>query len=231
MKIDFKKHYIKNYFINDSVSKKYQILCKEIYPKLEPDPYSDEKIRFRSYQRFILSVKDNNLRIDKENSYQQTYDANDLDGGKVRIFPDIPKELINSNFIYEVLNKDIKIIKENFPHLLDQNEIHIGVHPIRYKATSETPSYSSPIWLHKDDEPLVFLHFISKSENIIGGESILARNGRSIDKVLSLDKFMETIILTRNFFHAVTPIGSKNHNDSSYRDILLVTIEKMESLK
>lgn len=43
------------------------------------------------------------------------------------------------------------------------------------------------------------------------------------DAVISLNSFMDTIILTRDFLHAVTPIGS--NEDEAYRDILLVTVE------
>lgn len=69
----------------------------------------------------------------------------------------------------------------------------------------------------------MFLHFLYKTENTIGGDSVISRDGKTIDDIKNLDKFMDTLVLTRNFLHAVTPIGSKE--SKAYRDILLVTVE------
>lgn len=223
--------HIDNVFKNPYISDKYKEICSKSYPNLKIDPYCEKGIRSRAYQRFLYSTSNKEIEISDDSSYQQTYDANDLDGGKIREFEKIPTELINSNFAYDVIKNNINYIENNYPNILKNKTLYIGFHTIRYKATYEKPSFSSPIWLHKDDEDLVFLHFISKSDNLVGGDSIIATNKNSIDRVISLNKFMETIVLTRDFLHAVTPIGVSNKDENSYRDILLVTIENIERIK
>lgn len=223
--------HISNIFKNTYISNKYEKLCNSIYPKLTIDPYCAIGIRARAYQRFVYYTSSQEIRISEDNSYQQTYDANNLDGGKIRKFESIPKDLIDSNFAYDVIKSNINYIEKNYPNILKNEELYIGFHTIRYKATYDKPSFSSPIGLHKDDEDLVFLHFISKSENLVGGDSIIATDKNSISRVISLNSFMETIILTRDFLHAVTPMGVNSKKEESYRDILLVTIENIEKIK
>ena len=191
---------------------------KHIYEDLGDDPYAKDGIRIRAYTRYKFNESDG-LTKDKDRTYFQTYESNNVDGGHKREFDELPIEFINHYFFMEIIKKDIDIIKKR----INSKEFEIGVHAIRYIAKEGSPSYSSPIWLHKDDEELVFLHFLYKTENTIGGDSVISRDGKTIDDIKNLDKFMDTLVLTRDFLHAVTPIGSKE--SKAYRDILLVIVE------
>ncbi|BES83855.1 hypothetical protein PEC302107_19020 [Pectobacterium araliae] len=193
---------------------------REMYDKLEFDPYANEKIRKRAYRRYTFTAK-KGLVKSNNSTYFQTYDSNNVDGGKNRDFIDIPDEITNNELFKKTLLTDVDYIINK----TKLNQFDIGVHPIRYVATEKHPSYSSPLWLHKDDEDLVFLHFLSKSDNAVGGDSIISKDGKSINIVKSLSTFMDTIVLTKEFFHAVTPLGCTQQNSTSYRDILLVTLE------
>lgn len=205
-------------FTSSYDSKTIQSEFKSIYENLGDDPYTRDKIRARAYARYTFN-ENSGLRKEHNRTYFQTYESNNVDGGYKREFIDIPENLINHAFFKELINKDIFLLKK----ITGANEFTIGIHPIRYIANEDSPSYSSPSWLHKDDEELVFLHFLFKSENAIGGDSVISENGKKINCVKSLERFMDTIILTRDFLHAVTPIGSRG--GVAYRDILLVTVE------
>ncbi|WCG82295.1 2OG-Fe dioxygenase family protein [Pectobacterium sp. A5351] len=201
-------------------------IFRQMYDKLEFDPYANGKIRKRAYRRYTFTAE-KGLVESNNSTYFQTYDSNNVDGGKDRDFIDIPDEIINNNLFKKILSIDTEhIIKKTNLHQFD-----IGVHPIRYVATEKKPSYSSPLWLHKDDEELVFLHFLSKSENAVGGDSIISNDGKSINLVKNLSTFMDTIVLTKEFFHAVTPLGCNQPDSTSYRDILLVTLESRAQKK
>ncbi|MFU2318743.1 hypothetical protein [Rahnella sp. PCH160] len=40
------------------------------------------------------------------------------------------------------------------------DELTIRHSPVPYEAQCGSPAYSSPVWLHKDDEDVVFVHLI-----------------------------------------------------------------------
>jgi len=210
-----------NEYIAAENSGQYQDIFRKEYDRLKPDTYAKGEIRKRAYQRYTYSVE-KGLSPADSSDYFQTYDSNNVDGGVDRKFGPMPENLLSNDLFNDILAKDVNYIVTSFPHLRKMN---IGVHPIRYCAKFNAPSYSSPLWLHKDDEELVFLHFLSKSDNAVGGDSIISENGKSIEGVLNLSNFMDTLILTRDFLHAVTPLGCKNEDELSYRDILLVTLE------
>ena len=82
--------------------------------------------------------------------------------------------------------------------------------------------FSSPLWLHRDDEPLVFVHLFNVSDNALGGDNLIATDFKTITHLIRLGNPLETLLLTKKPYHAVTPLGSADKN-CAFRDILLVT--------
>ena len=129
-------------------------------------------------------------------------------------FPSFP-------FLKKIIQKNLEFIG-HYPDL-SADTLTLGIHFIRYYALEGKAAYSSPVWLHIDDEPLVFLHLLQLSDNLIGGDNIIAESKGTIKNVFKLKKFMDTVILNRNTRHAVTPMGSTR--GIAIRDIILFTVE------
>ncbi|KAE9547475.1 hypothetical protein FO519_009314 [Halicephalobus sp. NKZ332] len=121
----------------------------------------------------------------------------------------------------EILKKDIEIARESGIVTFDDG-LEMGLHQIRYTAKEGEPAYSSPLWLHRDDEPLVFVHLFNLTENSLGGDNLIASDHKTITNLIRLTSPLETLLLTKKPYHAVTPLGSGDENPA-YRDILLVT--------
>ncbi|UPJ17482.1 2OG-Fe dioxygenase family protein [Bacillus cereus] len=195
------------------------------YYNLEDDAYGE--CRARSYSRYIKYVDSPDYILDNSNDYFQSKEYNYDDGGKVRQF-----HSINDSFLYNPLIQNIVRFDTEFAfktNIIDTSkDLIIGLHQVRYKATKERPSFSSPIWLHKDDEPVVFLHLMNLSNTAIGGDNLIANSPREINQFISLKEPLETLVFGQKVFHAVTPLGTECSTEA-FRDILLVTLSYKET--
>ena len=133
------------------------------------------------------------------------------------------ERILALSIMKNIINTNMKIIR-NFPLLKCHQELVLGLHFIQYKVDQYGASYSSPDSLHIDDEPLVFVHLLNLTSNAWGGDNLIADlKTRQITNVVRLEKPLETIILTRDYYHAVTALGARE--GEARRDILLFTVE------
>lgn len=197
------------------------------YALLEHDPYGSS--RCRSYLKMHFDLVSRNLSKAAVQSYSQSYQANSLDGGKIRHFPQTTERLLNTAVFQSLVRNNLDMIMKLFEFKKDQ--ITIGLHSVRYLAKNGRASYSSPIWLHKDDEPVVVVNVINESQNLVGGDSIISYNKNEINRIVHMKPF-EGMVLTKDCFHAVTPMGVEGNimNQVAYRDILLTTVEEDDGI-
>lgn len=185
------------------------------------DPYSAGS-RTRSYAQF--QYDGSQIRFGKFFRYYQTKSYNPDTGGVVRDYPLIAPELLENPIFLKLIKSDIDFVA-HYQLLGSISDLEMGVHLFRYNAHPNHPSYSSPIWLHKDDEDVVFIHHLRTSSNAVGGDSIIAPNGKHIEQVIRLSQPLETLVVNHLKFHAVTPIGT-NDEQTAERDVILVTFQK-----
>lgn len=184
-------------------------------------------VRNRAYLKLIWNRKFNNITLAKNQNYFQSAHSNILDGGKVRHFAVMDKRILELPIMKSVIEFNLGVIKE-FAPLEHHQELVLGLHFIQYKATKYGASYSSPDTLHRDDEPLVFVHLLNLTSNAWGGDNIIADLiTKEITNVVRLEKPLETIILTRDYYHGVTALGARE--GEARRDILLFTVEPSET--
>lgn len=206
------------YEIDMSAESTHQLIDSFNYLSKDQSPGS----RYRAYLKLLWNKNSNQLTLAEDQKYYQTYDANVLDGGKIREFQILPAEIFHNQTMQKIIAKNIEYIQQ-CEILKDKKDLIFGIHFIRYHADKGKASYSSPTWLHIDDEPVVFLHLINITKNLIGGDSIIAEKEGLIKTVFRLTNFMDTMIVNRNAKHAVTPMGS--FHGVATRDIILFTVE------
>jgi hypothetical protein len=192
---------------------------QESYFRLPAD--ADGGQRFRAYSRFCL--RDRKLILSETQDYAQSAEYNYTHGGKVRRFAPIESQVLNLDLLQRIINTDAAITKATglVPF---GGPVRIGLHQVRYCPSAENPSYSAPPWIHKDDEPVVFVHLVNLSANVVGGDSIIAIDNKTFEAVIGLEHPLDTLCVTQQKFHAVTPVGIRA-GSSGFRDILLVTFE------
>lgn len=179
--------------------------------------------RNRAYLKLEWCRQSNQVTVAKNQNYFQSAETNFDDGGKVRQFAVMPADILNNSVIQKILQKNLEIINQYEP-LAQYSQLILGLHFVQYIALKGSASYSSPVGLHRDDEPLVFVHLLKLSEEALGGDNLIAElSQQEIKKVIRLENPMDTLLLNQNCYHAVTPLGSRN--GVSKRNILLFTIE------
>ncbi|TDY53392.1 hypothetical protein BX592_103204 [Paraburkholderia rhizosphaerae] len=188
--------------------------------QVKPDPYAT--VRDRGMIKIVYDRATRRIRKNDNQSYFQSYSANEVDGGRVRVFPPIDDELIDDDVFLHVLKEDASFI-DRYCDRVGKATLNISVHFIRYKAEMGGASYSSPVWLHVDDEPLVFIHLIRLTPNAIGADSVISGMTGHPTNVLRLVAPFDTLIVDKTRKHAVTPLGSSH--GIAYRDVMLINVE------
>jgi hypothetical protein len=188
--------------------------------QVRQDPYSP--VRDRAMIKIVYNRLTGELQLNPNQSYFQSYGANDTDGGRVRVFPPISSTVLGDRLFRQVFRCDAAYI-DDYCDKVDRQEVNISIHFIRYKADQGGASFSSPVWLHLDDEPLVFIHLIQLTCNAIGADSVISEMDGKPAHVLRLSKLLDTLIVDRAKKHAVTPLGSTD--GTAYRDVMLVNLE------
>jgi hypothetical protein len=179
--------------------------------------------RKRTYLKLDWNRHKKEICIAQNQSYFQTASSNQVDGGKIRQFKVMNHAVLEIPIIHHILSQNLAMI-QNCSLLKSENNLTIGLHFIRYLATENFASYSSPDWLHQDDEPLVFIHLVNLSKTAIGGDNLIAdSNSKKVTRVVRLENDIDTLVLNKNVYHAVTPLGSRK--GISIRDVILFTIE------
>ena len=180
-------------------------------------------VRNRAYLKLIWNRHLDQVTVAKNQSYFQSAQSNVMDGGKVRNFAVMDARILDLSIMQNVIHTNLAIIK-NFAPLQHHSELVLGLHFVQYKVNKYGASYSSPDSLHIDDEPLVFVHLLNLTPNAWGGDNLIADlKTKEITNSVRLEKPFETMILTQDFYHAVTPLGARE--GEAKRDILLFTVE------
>ena len=135
--------------------------------------------RRRAYLKLQWDRMSNQISLPENQGYFQTAASNVVDGGKIRQFKQMNKKILNIAIIKTILSKDLALIRK-YPLLEEYKNLTIGMHFIRYIVDQDGASFSSPVWLHKDDEPLVFVHLVGLSKNALGGDNLIADNDKKI---------------------------------------------------
>lgn len=218
-----------SYYLSMNHNFDYQrdlLLIKNYYDNnLRSDHVSG--FRKRAYLKLIYNSVDDKLSLSKNQNYSQTKKSNHIDGGKIRQFKTMDEKILSIGITQSIVSKNLKMIK-NFHKFNMESNLYLGLHFIRYTVTKDNASYSSPDWLHIDDEPLVFIHLFDLTDNAIGGDNIIAyHDEKTIKHVIRLEAPLDTLVLNNACYHAVTPLGSKD--GVAFRDILLFTVEPWET--
>lgn len=188
---------------------------------------NDGSIRKRAYLKLHWNRESEKIHIPDDQSYYQSAIRNKDDGGKIRQFKVMDRMILCIPLIRNLIMKNLEIIK-HYPPLQSHTHLVMGMHFIRYESKQFCASYSSPDWLHKDDEPLVFIHLIHLSRNAIGGDNLIANEStEKVTHVIRLENELETLVLNQQVYHAVTPLGCRE--GTAMRDVILFTVEPMHT--
>ena len=189
---------------------------------VKPDPYSPVR------HRGMLKIEYDNLSKQTIKSKIQSYfasgKANNLNGGMSRTFNVIDESLLSNPTFKAIFNQHEPLIRK-YCEVNNVKTANISIHFIRYQAKEDEASYSSPVWLHQDDEPLVFIHLIHLTDNALGADNVISGFDDLPTNVVRLTNFMDCLIVDPTLKHAVTPLGSTK--GTARRDVMLINLENL----
>lgn len=210
-----------SHYLQD-ISQEQLLAFRQFYnAQVAEDPYAPG-VRDRGMLKIVFDPFTLALRLADTQNYFQSYGANDSDGGRVRVFPGICPSLINNKTFISILEQDAELMRV-YCERLDRTSLNLSVHFIRYKAEEGGASYSSPVWLHLDDEPLVFIHLVELTHNALGADNVISGMDNKPTNVLRLIAPFDTLVVDTMKKHAVTPLGSSA--GTAYRDVMLINLE------
>lgn len=209
-----------DHYLDQTITPSIHDLKKIFDTELEND---GSDFRQRAYLKLHWERKHNVLTVPENQMYFQTAASNTVDGGKARQFKVMDQKILSLPITKSIIHKNLQMITHYQP-LQSAETLTIGMHFIRYQANENEASFSSPDWLHVDDEPLVFIHLIHLSKSALGGDNIIAdATHKKITHLVRLENDIDTLVLNKNVYHAVTPLGSRK--GKSMRDVILFTVE------
>jgi hypothetical protein len=173
--------------------------------------------RWRSYASFLL--EGSRLTPLPHAPYVQTKEYNPVDGDKQRVFRPIDDEVLETSTLLEIISLHVAIAKCATPSAFGEQTL-VGLHMVSYRPKL-VASYSSPPGLHRDQEDYVAVVMFGSSQNLLGGENVIA-SGSGLDTRFGLDQPFQSLVLTKGPKHAVLPMVSSD-GQRAYRNVLLVT--------
>jgi hypothetical protein len=180
--------------------------------------------RWRSYSAFELRGRTASLLPSKP--YIQTRQYNTDDGDKARRFRPLDPAIAASASLHELIRFNVSVAKLTNQSLFQGDGILIGVHMVSYRAVGSEVAFSSPVWLHRDQEEYVAVVLYELSHNVSGGENILANDHRNLVTKINLTEEFESLILSKSGMHAVVPMSSANGR-LAFRNIILITFSPL----
>jgi hypothetical protein len=185
--------------------------------------------RWRSHAKLMIDRNDIVTPLG-HTPYLQTKEYNADDGGEQRVFRPIGENVLSSRTLNYLVRFTARVARQAVPHVFEPGgAAHVGLHMISYRPDAEGPAFSSPSWMHKDDEPFVAVILCGLSANLGGGENLIFPNegkGRVISHEFKLRHLLEMLLLTKTqSWHAVTPMYTTD-GAPARRDVLLITFQE-----
>lgn len=183
---------------------------------LDPSPGR----RWRAYRAGLLGP--DGFQLLEPQTYLQSKVYNEADGGKERVFEPLSDTVVLSRTVQGLIRLNAEIAKAARPEVFSTGAAQVGLHLISYRPAGALAAYASPIWLHRDDERYVAVHLLALTRGLRGGDNVIEPRDKGPVEMFALTQRFETLLLTQQVKHAVTPCYADGETPER-RDVLLVT--------
>jgi len=203
-------------------------LLLDSYETFPLDQYCKSANRYRRHSRYVLLPWLNLVEPRPISQYTQDRQLNPTDGGVIRNFERLTKEMEANGFLREMILFDFS--NTTFTEDIWSTPVDVGVHMIRVVARSGLPGVSSPNMLHKDGEPFTFIHLMRR-HRLVGGASLVADNDMRPLVRITLADCLDTVVVSDNdVFHHVEPVEVAPGEPEGHRDVLLIDFTPMSPM-
>ena len=190
------------------------------------DAYMRDEGRYRKRRHAAFNVTaDGVITALPAQPHYQSLDYNPLNGGIARHFAPIhPTNTSNVLFI-ELLQRFAELVK---PLNADVQNWLAEAHQFRIEPTPDAAGLPTPEGVHRDGVDYVLVLMVAR-ENINAGTTTVHLEGGLEVGSFTLSQPLEAVWLDDSrIFHGVTAVHARNPELPAYRDVLVLTLRRVD---
>ena len=177
------------------------------------------RYRRRRYATLSAVSGSSEIRLEPHQPHYQTVEYNPLNGGVLREFAPIQKEIVLGNTVTGFLKFGLHV----FGQLIPDAAWHIELHQFRIEASPDQHGKPTPEGIHRDGTDFVLVMMV-KRENVASGMTTMHDlELRTLDSFTLTNPFDVAMVNDRRYMHGVTPVEQIDPLRPAYRDVLVAT--------
>lgn len=195
---------------------------------LELDTYMADGGRYRRRRHAVFSaVRGGGIAREPHQPHYQSLDYNPLHGGIARWFEPVTDEIAGGATLRTILTFCHRL----FSHLApDSPAWKVEVHQFRIEARPGVVGRPTPEGMHRDGVDYVLVLLVSRKNIASGTTAIHAPGGRELGRFTLTAPFDAALVDDSRVSHGVTPVEAIDPSLPAYRDVLVVTFKRQNSL-
>ncbi len=210
--------------INNSSLPSYQKF-KQSWNNLEVDPYLEKGKQLRLRRYSVLQWSNTIISKTSHEDHYQSKRHNHVYGGISRSFSPISNSELNGSVLNPIIQWNIALFNTS-----KKQSWRIQSHQFRILATENQAGKPTPEGIHQDGADYVFIMLI-KRHNISGGRSNVYNKKKSLIVSRILMEEGECILINDGkLLHGVSNIKLNQNASEGYRDVLVLTFHKTNTL-
>jgi hypothetical protein len=207
---------------DDSLQSEDWRMLGEASPHLPRDEYALDAGRYRSFDRYILTCRaDNMARLEATPTatpYRQSLAYNPELGDIARRYPRSRVLRPENTALLEIMRCTVPVLR----CLAGAVSFMINVHHIRYLVLPDRPARNSPAGYHRDGERFISVHLLDR-QHVVGGANRIADQAENMLSEFTLTEPGDCFIIDDDLvLHAVDEMTVEPSAASGTRDILLI---------
>jgi hypothetical protein len=164
--------------------------------------------------------------INSHKTFYQSENVNKAYGGIKRDFAPITKEILENQFLQEVILSDFEKLPKS--DKVKSKKWFVGVQMFRIEATKDYVGEPSPEGIHQDEHYFVLQHMINK-QNVKGSESTIFDLKKEKIVSLTFNNFMDSCYVKDEMvMHDVSSVECEDESQIAIRDMLILDYELIE---
>ena len=190
------------------------------------DAYMRDEGRYRKRRHAAFNVAaDGVITALPAQPHYQSLDYNPLNGGIARHFASMHPSNTSNALFTELLQRFAELVK---PLNADVQNWLAEAHQFRIEPTPDAAGLPTPEGVHRDGVDYVLVLMVAR-ENINAGTTTVHLAGGLEVGSFTLSQPLEAVWLDDSrIFHGVTAVHARNPEVPAYRDVLVLTLRRLE---
>jgi hypothetical protein len=204
-------------------------LFLDSWNRLEQDQYMADGGKYRKRRHATYSIQNpaERAQLMPYQPHYQTVDYNPLNGGVARYFAPILEDLQQSLALAALLEFGNQV----FSQISGNHQWHIELHQFRIEARDGKLGKPTPEGVHRDGVDFVIVVMIKRVNIDSGTTTIFDLDDQLVGEFMLRESFDMVLVNDRQLFHGVTPITQLEPGVEAYRDVLVISFKKPDSIQ